>query len=77
MRRVPFYLTQSQLNDLAQSLYKLQHIVDVAHGDQRAPDIHFRLLSDLRLQCVVRSGADDPFKGLPLTPGPFEEREPA
>jgi hypothetical protein len=30
VKRVPFYLTQDQRDGLAQSLYKLQHLVDVA-----------------------------------------------
>jgi len=68
MKRFPFYLSQVQLDDLAFALYKLQHIVDVATGDAPAPDRPSQLLSDLRLQCCYRSGAEDPFFHLPLQP---------
>ena len=68
MKRVPFYLTQDQLDGLAQSLYKLQHIVDVASGHTEAMDVPFQLLSDLRRQCCYRSRAADPFPDLPLAP---------
>jgi hypothetical protein len=68
MKRVPFYLTQTQLDDLAQSLYKLQHLVDVASGATKGTDLPFQLLSDLRRQCCYRSGAEDPFPELPLAP---------
>jgi hypothetical protein len=66
MKRVPFYLTQDQLDGLAQSLYKLQHIVDVASGSAQTTDVPFQLLSDLRRQCCYRSRAEDPFPDLPL-----------
>lgn len=66
MKRFPFYLTQAQLDGLAQSLYKLQHIVDVASGSAQSMDVPFQLLSDLRRQCCDRSGAQDPFPDLPL-----------
>jgi hypothetical protein len=69
MKRVPFYLTQNQLDGLAQSLYKLQHIVDVASDSAPAPDLPFQLLSDLRRQCCYRSRAEDPFPDLPLSVG--------
>jgi hypothetical protein len=74
MRRVPFYLTQSQLDGLAQSLYKLQHLVDVASGGQPAPDLPFQLLSELRRQCCHRSRAEDPFPDLPIAPRSTETR---
>ena len=78
MKRVPFYLSQKQLHDLAQLLYTGQHITNVVHGlvpigDQHAPDLHFQLLSDLRKQCCLRSGATDPFPELPLAPSAFDE----
>ena len=74
MKRVPFYLTQDQLDGLAQSLYKLQHIVDVASGSAPATDLPFQLLSDLRRQCCHSSRADDPFPDLPLSPCITESR---
>lgn len=74
MKRVPFYLTQEQIDNLAQSLYKLQHIVDVASGSQPAPDLPFQLLSDLRWQCCYRSQAEDPFPDLPIAPRSQETR---
>jgi hypothetical protein len=74
MKRVPFYLTQEQLDGLAQSLYKLQHIVDVASDSARSTDVPFQLLSDLRRQCCYRSGAEDPFPELPMSPCLTEPR---
>ena len=68
MKRVPFYLTQGQIDGLAESLYKLQHLVDVASGRTDGTDLPFQLLSDLRRQCCYRSRAEDPFPELPLAP---------
>jgi hypothetical protein len=74
VKRVPFYLTQDQLDGLAQSLYKLQHLVDVASDSAPAKDLPFQLLSDLRRQCCYRSGAEDPFPELPFSPGLDQSR---
>jgi hypothetical protein len=74
MKKVPFYLTQEQLDGLAQSLYKLQHLVDVASGGAPASDLPFQLLSDLRRQCCFRSCAEDPFPDLPMIPRLTETR---
>jgi hypothetical protein len=73
-RKFPFYLDQGDIDDLAQSLYKLQHLVDVASGSHPASDLPFRLLSDLRRQCCHRSRAEDPFPDLPIAPRPVDAR---
>lgn len=67
MRKYPLYLDQGEIDELAASLYKLQHITDVA-SDLPSSDRPFRQLSELRRQCCLRSGAADPFPDLPLAP---------
>jgi hypothetical protein len=69
VKRVPFYLTQDQVDGLAQSLYKLQHIVDVASESLPSSKVPFDLLSELRRQCCFRSSAEDPFPDLPIALG--------
>jgi hypothetical protein len=65
-KKYPLNLTQDQVDGLAQSLYKLQHIVDIASESAPANDVPFMLLSELRRQCCGRSKAADPFPDLPL-----------
>lgn len=66
MLRVPLYLDQTPIDDLAASLYKLLHITDVASTNGPASDLPFRLLSEPRRQCCGRSRANDPSPDSPF-----------
>ncbi len=75
MKRFPFYLSQTQVDDLAQLLYTHQAIIDTISPVRPTPDRAFRFLTDMRQQCCDRSGAEDPFPDLPHVPGIFEDAE--
>lgn len=73
-QRVPLYLTQTQIDALALLLYRSQTITNiVATGRHERSEEAACFLTELRQQCCVRSGADDPFPYLPLCPSFAEE----
>jgi hypothetical protein len=57
MRKYPLFLSQDDVDTLAQMLYTHQHFLDVARSTDDRP---FRMLSELRRQCCERSNAEDP-----------------
>ena len=67
-RRVPLYLTQDQVDQPALLLYKHQTVTNVVSGDGRVSEAAACFLTEIRLQCCARSGADDPFPDMPLVP---------
>lgn len=76
-KRFPFYMTQSQLDELAQVLYTHQYVIDVVSTESPSSDRAFRMLSELRRQCCIRSKAADPFEDLPLATDEAKKRRPA
>ena len=73
-KRFPFYLTQAQVDDLAQILFTHQHVIDVVSDEKPTSDRAFRMLSELRRQCCIRSKAADPFEDLPLATDDAKKR---
>ena len=66
--KFPIYLSQSQVDLAANVFYRHQHITDVLSKDVPASAEAACLLTELRRQCCVRSGAADPFPDLPMSP---------
>ena len=66
-RRIPLYLSPKNASQLADLLYR--HMV-VANTFTEKPSAKANeaayLLSELRRQCCLRSGMDDPYSELPL-----------
>ena len=72
MRKYPLYLSQGDVDALAQLLYTHQHVIDVVSTDRPTNDRSFRFLTELRRQCCQRSKAEDPYPDLPMTPDWFD-----
>lgn len=68
MRKIPFYLTQDGLDEILQLLYRHQALVNIASSDHPTCDRATRIMSEIRRQCCVRSGAADAFDDHPMTP---------
>lgn len=71
-KRFPLYLDQTQIDELASMLMRLQTFLNLASDDHTAPDRPLRYLTILRRQCCDRSGASDPYPEIPHVPGIFE-----
>lgn len=72
MKSFPLYLTEPEIQEWAWALMQLQTLVEMASPDRPCSNQAARMLTALRLQCCLRSGAADPFPGHPFTPGIFE-----
>ena len=60
-------LTQERIDVLADLLYKLETLCNVAHSGSATAENAARFLTDLREQCCA-AGAEDPFPDMPLAP---------
>lgn len=67
-RRVPLYLSQDQVDQLALLLLKHQTVTNVVSGDGTVSEAAACFLTEIRLQCCARSGAADPFPDMPMVP---------
>ena len=68
----PLYLTQPELDTMAQMLLTHQQVLNLTRSDDDRP---IRMLTKLRQQCCDRSGAEDPYPELPHVPGLWEASE--
>jgi len=74
VKRFPWRLTQDQLDQLAQLLYKIETVFDIVHPGNPAAEVTGSFLTDLRVQCCVQGRAEDPFPDMPLSIA-FDEQE--
>jgi len=63
----PWMLTQERIDRLAEILYKLETICNVAQPGNATSEDAARFLTDLREQCC-KAGAEDTFPDMPRTP---------
>jgi hypothetical protein len=70
----PWRLSQERIDLIAEILYKLETILNVAESGGRTAEQTACLLTDLREQCCQLAGAADPFPDMPLFPH-FENEE--
>ena len=71
--RFAWCLSQSRIELLAETLYKVETILNIASPGSMAADDIARLLTDLRVQATA-AGATDPFPDMPYYPR-FAETE--
>jgi len=61
-------LTQERVDMVAHVLYKAETLINLAVRDSLEAENIGCLMTDLRAQCCVRDGADDPFPDTPMFP---------
>jgi hypothetical protein len=67
-------LTQDRIDTLAALLYKIETVFDIVHPGNPGAELTGSFLTDLRQQCCLIGGAEDPLPDMPLTPN-FLDRE--
>lgn len=67
-KRFSWELTQDRIDTLAALLYKIETVFDIVHPGNSAAELTSGFLADLRQQCCLRGGAEDPFPDMPLSP---------